>query len=141
MNATATQGESMKAVVVGAAARGPAGLFTLECKTTVYFQNDLIANSQVVVSLDQTYDSIGVGSKVAVCSDELPSGFSVCLFINDDMVASGHRMTWEQAMACILAALSARTVEEVAGSCGLLPCDPDWESKLDEPELAAHAGA
>lgn len=135
MNATATQGESMKAVVVGAPV-----IFTHGCKTTIYFQNDLIADSHVVVSLDQTYDSIGVGSKVAVCSDELPNGFSVCLFINDDMVASDHCVAWERAMACILAVLSARTVEEVAGSCGgLLPRDPDWESKLDEPERAAQA--
>ena len=95
MNAIATHSSGAVAVV------GAAAILTLKRQTTVFFKNDLIVDSLVQVCFDLSEDS------------KPPNSFSVCLFINDDMVASDHCVAWEEAMAAIFRVLSAKT----AASC------------------------
>ena len=122
----------MEAIVVGGAV-----IFTTERETTVYFQNDLIADSQVEVALSQSRDA-----------DEPPNSYSVCLFFNGDMIACDHGASWDRAMAYIFHVLSSKTAEEAARGYGEIHPrftadelirrvrDPKWEA-----ERAAQAAA
>jgi len=118
-------------------ANGAAFIFTDEGGSAVCFSNYLISDSSVGILFNEKHDA-----------PDSPNTYSVCLFVNGDMIACTHDATWEQAMAYVLAVLSAKTAEEAAGRYGELHPrftadelvrrvrNPNWEA-----ELAAQAAA